>query len=155
MKDLWFAVSATILLMAVCALAYALLGRYFGGFLHLLERFSAVATDAKRLQGQSSTAWVIAILRGCLLVPIFEEIFFRGLLLSWLNRHMRFVPALLVHSALFAAMHVFPVVFPYAFLAGIATGYVRRATGSTFNTVLIHVINNVVLLIVGLHLFGH
>lgn len=155
MKDLWFAVSATILLMAACALAYALLGRYFGGFLHLLERFSAVATDAKRLQGQSSTAWVIAILRGCLLVPIFEEIFFRGLLLSWLNRHMRFVPALLVHSALFAAMHVFPVVFPYAFLAGIATGYVRRATGSTFNTVLIHVINNVVLLIVGLHLFGH
>ena len=88
---------------------------------------------------------MIAILRGCLLVPIFEEIFFRGLLLSWLNWHVRFVPALLVHSALFAAMHVFPVVFPYAFLAGIATGYVRRATGSTFNTVLIHVINNVVL----------
>jgi hypothetical protein len=39
--------------------------------------------------------------------------------------------------------------------AGIATGYVRRATGSTFNTVLIHVINNVVLLTLGLHLFGH
>ena len=46
-------------------------------------------------------------------------------------------------------------VAPYAFLAGIATGYVRRATGSTFNTVLIHVINNVVLLTLGLHLFGH
>jgi hypothetical protein len=154
-EDVGFAVGATILLIAACALAYALLGRYFGGFVHLLERFAAVATDAKRLQGQSSTAWVIAILRGCLLVPIFEEVFFRGLLLSWLNRHMRFVPALLAHSALFAAMHVYPVVFPYAFLAGIATGYVRRATGSTFNTVLMHVINNVVLLIVGLRLFGY
>jgi membrane protease YdiL (CAAX protease family) len=46
-------------------------------------------------------------------------------------------------------------VFPYTFLFGIATGYVRRATGSTFNTVLMHVLNNVVLLILGLHLFGH
>jgi uncharacterized protein len=154
-KDLVFAVAATIVLIAACALAYAFLGLFFGGFVHLLAQFTAVATDAKRLQGQSSSAWVIAILRGCLLVPIFEEIFFRGLLLSWLNRHMRFVPALLVHSALFAAMHVYPVVFPYAFLAGIATGYVRRATGSTFNTVLMHAINNVVLLSLGSHLFGH
>jgi membrane protease YdiL (CAAX protease family) len=154
-KDLLFAVGATIVLIAACALAYAFLGLLFGGFAHLLAQFIAVATDAKRLEGQSSSAWVIAILRGCLLVPIFEEVFFRGLLLSWLNRHMRFATALLVHSALFAAMHVYPVVFPYAFFAGIATGYVRRATGSTFNTVPIHVINNVVLLILGLHLFGH
>jgi membrane protease YdiL (CAAX protease family) len=154
-KDLVFAARATIVLIATCALAYAFLGLFFGGFEHLLAQFTAVATDAKRLEGQSSSAWVIAILRGCLLVPVFEEVFFRGLLLSWLNRHMRFATALLVHSALFAAMHVYPVVFPYALLAGIATGYVRRATGSTLNTVLMHAINNVVLLTLGLHLFGH
>jgi membrane protease YdiL (CAAX protease family) len=153
-KDMVFAIGATIALIAACALAYAFLGRFFGDFEHLLAQIITVATDAKRLQGQSSSAWVIAILRGCLLVPIFEEVCFRGLLLSWLNRHMRFVPALLLQAALFAAMHVYPVVFPYAFLAGIATGYVRRATGSTFNTILMHVINNVVLLILGLHLSG-
>jgi len=154
-KDLVLAIGATIVLIAACALEYALLGCFFGGFAHLLAQLAAVATDAKRLQGQSSSAWTIAILRGCLLVPIFEEVFFRGLLLSWLNRHIRFILALLVQAALFAAMHVNPVVFPYAFLAGIATGYVRRATGSTFNTVLMHVTNNVVLLTLGLHLFGH
>jgi uncharacterized protein len=154
-KDLVFAIGATIVLNTACALAYAFLGRFFGVFVHPLAQLIAVATDAKRLQGQSSSAWVIAILRGCLLVPTFEEVFFRGLLLSWLNRHMRFVPALLVQAVLFAAMHVYPVVFPYTFLFGIATGYIRRATGSTFNTVLMHVINNVVLLILGLHLFGH
>ena len=154
-KDMVFAIGATVVLIAAGALAYAFLGLFFGGFVHLLAQLIAMATDAQRLQGQSSSAWVTAILRGCLLVPIFEEIFFRGLLLSWLNRHMRFIPALLIHSALFAAMHVYPLVFPFAFLAGIATGYVRRATGSTFNTVLMHVINNVVLLTFGLHLFGH
>ena len=154
-KDLVFATGATIVLIAACALVYAFLGRFFGSFEHLLAQIISVATDAKRLQGQSLPVWAIAIVRGCLLAPIFEEIFFRGLLLSWLNRHMRFVPALLVQAALFAAMHVYPVVFPYAFLAGIATGYVRRTTGSTFNTVLMHVMNNVVLLILGLHLFDH
>jgi uncharacterized protein len=154
-KDLAFAIGATIVVIAACALAYACLGRFLGNFVHLLAQLTAVATDVKRLQGQSSSTWVIAILRGCFLAPTFEEIFFRGLLLSWLNRHMRFVPALLVQAALFAAMHVYPVVFPYAFLFGIATAYVRRATGSTCNTVLMHVMNNVVLLVLGLHWFGH
>jgi membrane protease YdiL (CAAX protease family) len=154
-KDLVFASGATIALIAACALVYAFLGLFFGGFAQLLAHLTAAATDAKRLQGESSSAWAIALLRGCLLVPIFEELFFRGLLLSWLNRHMRFVPALLVHSALFAAMHAYPIVFPYALLTGIATGYVRRATGSTFNTVLMHMMNNIVLVGLGLRLFGH
>ena len=114
--DLVFAGAATIALIATCALAYAFLGLFFGGFLHLFAQLTAVATDAKRLQGQGSSAWVIAILRGCLLVPVFEEVFFRGLLLTWLNRHMRFAFALLVQAALFAAMHVYPVVLPYTFL---------------------------------------
>jgi hypothetical protein len=154
-KDLAFAIGATVALISVCALAYAFLGRFSGGFMHLFAQFTAVATDAKRLQGQSSFAWIIAILRGCLLVPVFEEVFFRGLLLSWLNRHMRLVPALLLQAALFAAMHVYPVVLPYAFLAGIATGYIRRRTGSTVNTVVMHAMNNAALLILGLHLFSH
>ena len=154
-KDLMFAVGSTMVAIAACALAYAFLGLLFGGLVRLLGQLTTVATDAKRLQDQSSSAWMIAILRGCLLVPIFEEVFFRGLLLTWLNRHIRFIPALLVQAALFAAMHVYPVVFPYAFLFGIAAGYVRRATGSTFNTVLMHVMNNVILLTFGLHLFRH
>jgi membrane protease YdiL (CAAX protease family) len=56
---------------------------------------------------------------------------------------------------LFAAMHVYPLALPYAFLSGIATGYVRRVTGSTANTVVMHVLNNIVFLMLGLHFFGH
>ncbi|MGB6157315.1 MAG: CPBP family intramembrane glutamic endopeptidase [Acidobacteriaceae bacterium] len=153
-RDLAFAIFATVVTMAAGALAYAGLGRFLGGFVPLLAHLTAVATDAQRLQGQGAPAWAIAILRGCVLVPIFEELLFRGLLLSWLNRHMRFLPALLLQAALFAAMHVVPVALPYAFLFGMAAGYVRRATGSTFNTVLMHGMNNVVLLSLGLHWFG-
>jgi membrane protease YdiL (CAAX protease family) len=55
---------------------------------------------------------------------------------------------------LFAAMHVYPPALPYAFLSGIALGYVRRTTGSTINTVLMHAINNIVLLRLGLYFFS-
>jgi len=152
-RNALIAVAAAIALMALCALLYAALGPFFGGFRHLLAQLTAIATDAKRLQGQSRLSWTIAIARGCLLVPVFEELFFRGLLLTWLNRHMRFLPALVVMSALFAAMHVYPIALPYAFLFGLAAGTVRRATGSTLNAVLMHVLNNVVLLAVGLHFY--
>jgi membrane protease YdiL (CAAX protease family) len=154
-KDLVYAIGATIAVIAVSALAYAFLGLLGGGFLHLLQQLTAVTTDAKRLQGKGWSAWVIAILRGCLLVPIFEEVLFRGLLLSWLNRHMRFTFALLIQAVLFAAMHVYPFALPYTFLFGIATGYVRRTTGSTVNTILMHVMNNLTLLWLGLIVLGH
>jgi membrane protease YdiL (CAAX protease family) len=67
---------------------------------------------------------------------------------------MRFAFALLIQALLFAAMHVYPPALPYTFLFAIATGYIRRATGSTANTVLMHVINNIFLLALGLHFFG-
>jgi membrane protease YdiL (CAAX protease family) len=153
-RDLAFALGATLIVMAICVLVYAFLGRFFGGARHLLEQLTSVATDAKRLQGLSATTWVIAILRGCLLVPVFEEVFFRGLLLPWLNSHMRFTCALILMAALFAAMHVYPAALPYAFLFGIASGYVRHVTASTFHAVVMHVVNNAVLLLVGLHFFG-
>jgi membrane protease YdiL (CAAX protease family) len=154
-KDLVYALGATLATIAVCALTYAFLGLFSGGFLHLLRELTAVASDANRLQDRNSSAWIIAILRGCLVVPIFEEVLFRGLVLSWLNRHMHFRFALLVQAVLFAAMHVYPFALPYAFLFGIATGYVRRTTGSTVNTILMHVINNLILLRLGLYFVGH
>jgi membrane protease YdiL (CAAX protease family) len=154
-NDLVYALGATLATIAVCALTYAFLGLFSGGFLHLLRELTAVASDAKRLQGRSSSSWIIAILRGCLVVPIFEEVLFRGLLLSWLNRHMHFRFALLIQAVLFAAMHVYPFALPYAFLFGVATGYIRRTTGSTVNTILMHAINNLILLRLGLYFFGH
>jgi membrane protease YdiL (CAAX protease family) len=68
---------------------------------------------------------------------------------------MRFTFALLIQAVLFAAMHVYPFALPYTFLFGIATGYVRRTTGSTVNTILMHVMNNLTLLWLGLIVLGH
>lgn len=68
---------------------------------------------------------------------------------------MHFTFALLIQALLFAAMHIYPAALTYSFLFGIAAGYVRRATGSTVNTILMHVINNLILLMMGLYFFAH
>jgi membrane protease YdiL (CAAX protease family) len=147
---IWIATAAAIILFYFC------LGSIFGSVSQVATQITAFATDAKRLQGQPTPAWIIAIVRGCLIVPIFEEVFFRGVLLSWLRSRLNVHGAIFAMSALFALMHGSLVVAPYVFLFAVVAGYVRIRTGSTFNTIIMHSLNNLMLLYVGLRIFtGH
>jgi membrane protease YdiL (CAAX protease family) len=135
-------------------LTYFCLGFVFGNPHKIAEEITARATDAQRLQGAPSAAWAIAIARACFLVPLFEETFFRGLLLSWLKRHLRFEFAVLIMAVAFTAEHGSIIVAPYVFIFAVAAGWVREKTGSLFNCLLMHTVNNVFLLVVGLPIHG-
>jgi membrane protease YdiL (CAAX protease family) len=145
---IWIATVAAILLFYFC------LGSIFGSVSQVTKQITAFATDAKRLQGQPTPAWIIAIVRGCLIVPIFEEVFFRGVLLSWLRSRLNVHGAIFIMAALFALMHGSLVVAPYVFIFAVVVGYVRVRTGSTFNTIIMHSLNNLLLLYVGLRIFN-
>lgn len=106
----------------------------------------ALATDVKRIHGQPAHVWAVAIFRGVLIVPLFEEMLFRGALLPWLGQKMRPALAVAASAALFASMHVNLVVLPYAFIAGLALGWLRLRTGSTLPGILMHVLNNLLFL---------
>ncbi len=121
--------------------------------MHTMRLVIGAGTDAKRLHGQPPSSWCIAVVRGCFVVPVFEEVLFRGLILQWLKRHMPVYAAIAVMATLFAAMHMYPVLMLYAFVYGVAAGMVREKTSSTFNPLIMHVLNNVVLLCVGLSIF--
>jgi len=151
-KDLRFAILALLGLIGASMLVYLTLSPLIGGLTESARQILTVASDVKRLNGQPALAWIIAIPRGCLLVPIFEEVFFRGLLLGWLRKHLADGSAIAVSAALFGAMHGYPIVLPYAFVSGLFTGWVRVKTGSTLNTMVMHVLNNVVFLFAGLWL---
>src|SRR5271170_2801675 len=135
-------------------LFYYCLGSIFGSLPSVARQIVSIATDAGRLKGQPATAWIIAIARGCFLVPVFEEVFFRGLLLSWLCKHMREDLAIVTMAALFALEHGSFILAPYAFLFAIALGYVKLRTHSTLNTVVMHSLHNVMLLALGLRILG-
>lgn len=149
-NDLGLAFLIWLGLMATALLVYLALMPITGNPLDALRKVLSVATDAKRLQGQSLLAWCIAIPRGCLLVPAFEEFLFRGLLLDWLRKRLSDPGAIAASAALFAVMHVYPIAMPYAFLAGIFLGWLRLRTGSTLNTLFVHTLNNLLFLGLGL-----
>ena len=134
-------------------LLYYLLGSVLGSFRDVTKQIVGFATDAKRLQGKPLAAWGIAVPRGCLLAPLFEEVLFRGLLLSWLLKHLREELAIIIIAALFALGHGSFLLAPYALLFGITMGYVKLRTGSALNTWIMHCLHSVILLSVGLMLF--
>jgi membrane protease YdiL (CAAX protease family) len=137
-------------ILATKFVVYLALTPITGNPLDALRRVLSVATDAKRLQGQPLLAWCIAIPRGCLLAPAFEELLFRGLLLDWLRKRLSNSEAIAVSSVLFAVMHVYPIVMPYAFLAGLFLSWLRVRTGSTLNPLFVHTLNNLLFLALGL-----
>jgi CAAX protease family protein len=151
-KALAASVGIFVATVGVIVLFYNCLGSIFGSVPSVARQIVSFATDAGRLKGQPTAAWIIAIPRGCLLVPVFEEVFFRGLLLGWLRKHMREDLAVGAMSALFALEHGSFILAPYAFMFGISLGYVRLRTHSTLNTAVMHSLHNVMLLTLGLRI---
>jgi membrane protease YdiL (CAAX protease family) len=149
-KALAASVGIFVATVAVIVLFYYCLGSIFGSVPSFARQIVSFATDAGRLKGQPTTSWIIAIARGCFLVPVFEEVFFRGLLLGWLRKHMRENLAVVTMSALFALEHGSFLFAPYAFIFGISLGYVRLRTNSTLNTAAMHSLHNGMLLALGL-----
>lgn len=150
-KDVGLAFLAWAFVIGFSLIIYFLLSPITGGVSAALRQILSVATDAKRLHRQPESAWVVAIARGCLIVPLFEELMFRGLLLSWLRKYFSDSRAIIASAVLFAAMHVYPIVLPYAFVYGLFAGWIRERTGSTLNMFFVHALNNVLFLCLGLY----
>jgi uncharacterized protein len=100
--------------------------------------------NARRVLTMASDPLFIGIVTFvvCLLAPFAEELLFRGLLLGWLLGRMPAAVAIGVTAALFAAVHLTPALLPFLFTLGIATGYLRWRTGSTFNSFVAHASQN-------------
>jgi uncharacterized protein len=79
--------------------------------------------------------------------PIVEEFFFRGLIQRRLERKRGTVLGIGLASALFAAVHVLPWVFPLHFFLGMAFGFAVFATRSIWTGVILHAANNSVAMI--------
>jgi hypothetical protein len=89
--------------------------------------------------------WAVALLfvMAVVMAPFLEEVLFRGILLPALRRRMRFPPAALLVTVLFAGLHAVQTGGYLPALAAIGvTGYVlawlREASGSLWPPVLLH-----------------
>jgi membrane protease YdiL (CAAX protease family) len=147
-KPVFFAIAPVALAgaIAVSAIIYALLSPFVGSVEQSVRGVLSIATDVKWIGIAPLQVWAIATLRGTLLAPLFEELLFRGAVLGWLAKRLPLSWAIVVSATLFALMHGFPIVMPYAFLFGLIAGWLRVRSGSTLPGLLMHALNNLLFL---------
>jgi membrane protease YdiL (CAAX protease family) len=108
-----------------------------------LYRNQEALEEVYRKAFQIETLSPSAILLGVAVVPAFcEELLFRGILLGGLRARLGTPGAVLVSSALFAAVHFDPLVLLPIFLLGILLGTITVVTGSLIPAVVVHLLNN-------------
>lgn len=92
-----------------------------------------------------SQSWqVMLAISAVVLVPVSEEVFFRGILQSIARKHLGNAwAAVLATSAIFAILHhATPQSIPSLFALSMVLGYTYERSGRLFSPILIHVIFN-------------
>lgn len=78
------------------------------------------------------------LLQVCLIAPIIEELFFRGLIFSLMSKLLPFVFANVIQAIVFGIYHGNVVQVVYAFILGMFIGYILFITGSIVYTIVLH-----------------
>ncbi|NMB30980.1 MAG: CPBP family intramembrane metalloprotease [Clostridiales bacterium] len=89
----------------------------------------------------TTSGWVIAVIYICICAPIFEEIFYRRIILGSLRRYGDTF-AIVISAILFGIMHGNFSQFFYAFALGLIYGYIVIRSNSILPAILLHALNN-------------
>ena len=81
------------------------------------------------------------------LVPFIEEVIFRGLLLGWLLKHLRFVYAAPLSAVIFSMAHGLPQLMPALAVMGLILATIAYRSGSLWPSVIVHGVFNSVMTI--------
>lgn len=81
------------------------------------------------------------------LVPFAEELLFRGMLYPLLRRRFSPLLAIPLNAAIFAVVHVIPLIIPGLFVVGLLLAYLRERSGSVWPSIFYHVLQNSLALI--------
>lgn len=76
------------------------------------------------------------------LVPLAEELLFRGMLYPLLRQRFRPLVAVPLNAALFSIAHVIPIILPGLFVVGLFIAYLRERSNSIWPCVLYHMLQN-------------
>jgi membrane protease YdiL (CAAX protease family) len=89
-------------------------------------------------------AMIITVLLISTLVPLWEEMFFRGFIQNVLRNRLGVWAAILVSSLLFGLFHIIPLQMIGAFTLGILLAWLYEKSGSLWLPIFAHALNNLV-----------
>lgn len=145
-RDVGLALTVTVGVWATAAAVYLALNPIAGWLDDIRQALLFVGSDGGRLANADPALFTVAVARACVLAPLGEELLFRGALFGWLRRRLHAGATITVTAALFAAIHMMPVLLPLTFIFGLGFGWIRERTGSTTPAFIMHVVNNVALI---------
>ena len=116
--------------------------------LNCLILVADLAQYSQRYQEAAMTLWAPPIwqqiLYSVILIPVLEEVIFRGIVFRILRRWIQFSGALMVSALLFGAYHGNLVQFVYATFCGVLLAYLYEKYDSILAAVISHVSMNAV-----------
>jgi membrane protease YdiL (CAAX protease family) len=129
-----------------------------GAFLASLVLAQALKLLGLQVQEQE---WVLDLLRDrqglmrlvpwlVLIVPLSEEVFFRGYMFRWLSERSGDLAGYVISSFAFAVVHLNPEGIPVYFTVGLILAWVCRRTGGLMAPVVGHFVYNSIVLAVAL-----
>lgn len=101
------------------------------------------------MEGLGGQNVILVFLATCVVAPVFEELFFRGLILRGLLKNIKPWLAILLSAFLFAVFHFNIWQGLGAFILGIMMGWVLYKTGSLYLAIFAHFVNNFIVLLGG------
>lgn len=107
--------------------------RSFMAFFPVIE-----LTDVK----PSLLVYVLFFLNICVLAPIYEELFFRGILLRRFTLKWSPQKSIIISSIIFGIIHLSPINVLFAFALGCVLGYAYLKTKNIFVPMLLHSFSN-------------
>ncbi|WP_373599237.1 CPBP family intramembrane glutamic endopeptidase [Paraclostridium bifermentans] len=129
-KDLFYIILLGIGLSSVISLIIDPLVSIFPSYIEVSNEMSSKINS------------VVSVLCVVILVPIFEEIVFRGIIFDHLKRNYSLVTAIIVQALLFGLVHGNIVQGIYTFLAGIVFVLANIYCGSILGSIILHIIFN-------------
>lgn len=137
---LWIGIGVSLLFIPVRALLGLVFEWLVAGNLDSVNARSELFTSG----GESFGSFVLAFLSIAVLIPIAEELFFRGVLHSWLLRfNLGFWVRVLASSVVFALFHIDSLgVIASSFVLGLITAVAYERTKSLATPIIIHFTTN-------------
>lgn len=141
-RDVGFGLGSGVLLYLVAAIGVGQLLFW----LYALIAGHQVTPPVQEVLPPSPTDWQLALVGLAVMVaaPIGEELFFRGLLFGSLRVRMGFWWSAIISSAVFAVVHILPLLMPLFFVVGMGLAYIYERRRSLWATIGAHMAFNII-----------
>ncbi len=108
------------------------------------------SSSSKMLPHLGAGAKIALIFATAIITPLWEELFFRGFLWSYLRGKLSIIWAVLLTAVIFALCHGIPVLLPYMISVGLCLSYLRWFHQSIWGGILLHMFINGLISLLGL-----